>query len=110
MQKQIAQRNDEFRKAILTDPNHVDGKAVLTAGIAGLDTDELAEVLTEVKNFSDFSVDNDPHQEHDFGSVTIDGEKVFWKIDYYADEKLDQGTEDTLNSYRVLTIMFADEY
>ena len=110
MQKQIAQRNDEFRKAILTDPNHVGGKAVLTAGIAGLDTDALAEVFTLVKNFSEFSVDNDPHKEHDFGSVTVDGEKVFWKIDYYSDENIDCGTEDTLNSYRVLTIMFADEY
>ena len=107
----IAARNDEFRKAILTNPQHVGGKVVLTSGIASLDTDELAEVFTlEVKNFSEFSEDNDPHKEHDFGSVTIDGEKVFWKIDYYADEKLDQGTEDTLNSYRVLTIMFADEY
>ena len=106
----IAQRNDEFRKAILTNPQNENGKAVLTAGIAGLDTDALAEVLQAVKNFSDFSVDNNPHGENDFGSVTLDGEKVFWKIDYYADEKLDQGTEDTLNSYRVLTIMFADEY
>ena len=40
-------------------------------------------------------------EENDFGSVTLDGEKVFWKIDYYADEKHGlQGTEDTLNSYQ----------
>ena len=67
----IAQKNDEFRKAILTNPQHEGGKVVLTSGFAGLDTEELAEVLTLVKNFSDFSVDNDPHQEHDFGSVTL---------------------------------------
>ena len=108
MQKQIAQRNDAFRKAILTNPQHVGGKVVLTSTIA--ESDALAEVLQAVKNFSDFSVGNDPHQEHDFGAFTIDGEKVFWKIDYYADEDMDSGTEDTLNSYRVLTIMFTDEY
>ena len=106
----IAQKNDEFRKAILTNPQNEGGKAVLTAGIAGLDTDELAEVLTAVKNFSEFSVDNNPHGENDFGSVTVDGEKVFWKIDYYADKNIDCGTEDTRNAYRVLTIMFASEY
>ena len=110
MQKQIARRNDEFRKAILTKPQHEGGKVVLTCGIAGLDTAELAEVLTEVKNFSDFSVDNNPHGEHDFGSFTLNGEKVFWKIDYYADKNIDCGTENTLNAYRILTIMFAREY
>ena len=106
----IAEKNDAFRKAILTNPQHEGGKVVLTSGIAGLDTEELAEVLTLVKNFSDFSVDNNPHGENDFGSVTVDGEKVFWKIDYFLDAQLEQGTEDTLNAYRILTIMFASEY
>ena len=51
----IAQKNDEFRKAILENPQHENGKVVLTAGVAGLESDELAEVLQAVKNFSHFT-------------------------------------------------------
>ena len=36
-----------------------------------------------VQSFSNFTKDNDPHGEHDFGSFEIEGETYFWKIDYY---------------------------
>ncbi|SPF51049.1 conserved hypothetical protein [Candidatus Sulfopaludibacter sp. SbA4] len=42
-----------------------------------------------------------------------DGERVFWKIDYFADEAMEYGSEhpdDPTWSYRVLTIMLAAEY
>ncbi len=62
----------------------------------------------------DFSEDNDPHGEHDFGGFDIHGVgKVFWKIDYYADAKCEWGSEepsDITRCYRVLTIMRAEEY
>jgi hypothetical protein len=32
--------------------------------------------------FDTFTNDNDPHRERDFGSFDLDGEKLFWKIDY----------------------------
>jgi len=44
--------------------------------------------------------------------VEHDGEKIFWKIDYY-DRSLTKGSEDPSDSTRttrVLTIMLASEY
>ena len=36
--------------------------------------------------FDDFDADNDPRDEHDFGSFELEGEKLFWKIDLYERE------------------------
>ena len=50
--------------------------------------------------------------EHDFGDFEIEGERYFWKIDYYAPD-LDGGSEDPADpaqTARVLTIMCVDEY
>lgn len=53
---------------------------------------------------------NDPHGEHDFGSLTVAGKKVFWKIDYYQRDL--SGWCDPLSPEcrRVLTVMLAEEY
>ncbi|MEQ8826157.1 MAG: DUF3768 domain-containing protein, partial [Parvibaculum sp.] len=62
--------------------------------------------------FDDFTPDNDPHGEHDFGSVRIDENAIFWKIDYY-DRSMEAGSPDPADpevTTRVLTIMLADEY
>ena len=40
-------------------------------------------------------------------------EKLFWKIDYYADKSCTGGSEDAsdpAHCFRVLTIMLASEY
>jgi hypothetical protein len=71
----------------------------------------LAAVLA-VRSFSDFTVNNDPYREHDFGAFEIDGEKLFFKIDYY-DLKLEAHSPDAADAvvtHRVLTIMLANEY
>jgi hypothetical protein len=49
---------------------------------------------------------------HDFGSIEIDGETYFWKIDYYdlAMQFGSESPEDPEQTTRVLTIMRADEY
>ena len=60
----------------------------------------------------DFTEDNDPHGEHDFGSFEMAGEKFFWKIDYF-DLDLKFHSPDAANpdlTHRVLTIMLASEY
>ena len=49
--------------------------------------------------FDDFNEDNDPHREHDFGSFELEGEKLFWKIDYY-DLAGDFGSEDPTDPRR----------
>jgi hypothetical protein len=66
-----------------------------------------------VRSFSAFDRDNDPHAEHDFGSFESDGEQFFFKIDCYAANDMESGSEDPSDpeqTTRVLTIMRADEY
>jgi hypothetical protein len=42
-----------------------------------------ARILAAVQSFNTFDDGNDPWGEHDFGAIVIDGERVFFKIDYY---------------------------
>ena len=60
----------------------------------------------------EFSDDDDPHGERDFGVFEHQGQKLFWKIDYY-DLELAWGSPDPANpdvTTRVLTILLAEEY
>ncbi len=85
---------------------------VLTRGVVDQGAAFIVRALSAVRDFTDFSEDNDPHGEHDFGTVEVDGQKLFWKIDYY-DSTLTWGAEDPSDPTtcrRVLTIMLAEEY
>ena len=106
----IAERNDEFRKSVINSPRSTTGKCVLTQGIAAQDPVTLAHILHAVKIFSDFTPQNNPYCENDFGKVTLTGVDIFFKIDYYSDESMQYGTDDPLTSYQVMTIMLASEY
>jgi Protein of unknown function (DUF3768) len=71
-----------------------------------------ADVLLHVATFNDFTEDNDPHGEHDFGSFELCSRKFFWKIDYY-EKGMNTGAEDPADPFRtdrVLTVMLAEEY
>ena len=95
--------NDNFRSTF------VGGQVVMTAGVNALPIDTKARVLLAVQSFSNFTKDNDPHGEHDFGDIEIDGETYFFKIDLYEEPEVkDSNGEPVVN--RVLTIMLADEY
>ena len=97
----IAAINDKHRR-------NMEGCTV-TRGVAAMGED-FNQVFVKVRDFTEFNQDNDPYGEHDFGSFTVSGVKIFWKIDYY-DEAL-KGWCDPLSPdcNRVLTIMRADEY
>ena len=98
--------NDNFRSTF------VGGRVMMTAGVNALPLDTKARVILAVQSFSNFTKDNDPHGEHDFGSFEIERETYFWKIDYYALD-MDGGSQDPADpdvTTRVLTIMRADEY
>ena len=66
--------NDNFRST------YVGGKVVVTQGVDALPIDTKARVLLAVQSFSNFTADNDPHGEHDFGSFEIEGETYFFKV------------------------------
>lgn len=83
-----------------------------TQGIASLPSDQIRAVLKGVQSFSDFNPDNDPHGEHDFGSIKLEGTTFFWKIDCY-DRTRTFHSPDPSNpkvTVRVLTVMMASEY
>lgn len=84
----------------------------MTRGVSALDDVDRSAVMNRVRAFDDFEEANDPHGEHDFGAIEHNGEKFFWKIDYY-DRNLEQGSEDPSNpeeTTRVMTVMLAHEY
>jgi hypothetical protein len=98
--------NDNFRSTFLG------GRTVMTAGVNALPLDTKARVILAVQSFKNFTKDNDPHGEHDFGRFEVQGETYFFKLDYYALD-MDGGSEDPADpekTTRVLTIMRADEY
>jgi Protein of unknown function (DUF3768) len=98
--------NDNFRSTF------IGGQVVMTQGVDALPIDTKARLILAVQRFGEFSAENDPHREHDFGSFEVKGEKYFWKIDYFALD-MDGGSEDPADpekTMRVLTIMRADEY
>lgn len=99
--------NDNFRKTF------TGGQVFLTAGIDSMDAEDIANIMPLVQNFTDFTPDNDPYGEHDFGAFDYHGNKIFWKIDYYDRFNIHFASEnpaDTAITNRVLTIMLADEY
>ncbi|MEO8629066.1 MAG: DUF3768 domain-containing protein [Betaproteobacteria bacterium] len=103
----IRELNDAFRASL------TGGKVYTTDGISGEGPDFVATALDAVRTFDRFTRDNDPHSEHDFGSFEVDGQKLFWKIDYYDKGDSNFGAEDPSDpatTERVLTIMLAEEY
>ncbi len=103
----VAQLNDLCRTAI-----GIAGRVIQTCGIAALAPADQSAIREKVEAFSDFSSDNDPYGEHDFGAFDHNGEHIFWKIDYY-DRTLTQGSKDPSDpkqTVRILTIMLASEY
>ena len=104
--EKVRELNDRFRRTM------TGGRVMLTAGVDALPSDVKAVAIRRVATFSEFTADNDPHGEHDFGSFTLAGRKFFWKIDQY-DANMEFGSEDPADptkTTRVLTVMLASEY
>ena len=105
--RKIAALNDLCRKAM-----GIAGRMVQTTGITSLPLKDQSAIREKVETFNAFTPDNDPHGERDFGAFQHNGERIFWKIDYY-DTTLSKGSEDPTDpqqTVRVLTIMLASEY
>jgi hypothetical protein len=73
----IRELNGAFRRSFV-------GRAVMiTAGVETMPLDQRRSLLQKIRSFDAFSDDNDPHHEHDLGSIDEAGVRCFWKIDYY---------------------------
>lgn len=97
----IAVINDGFRR-------NMEGCTV-TRGVVAMGA-AANEVFVRVRDYSTFTKGNDPYGEHDFGSLKVAGEKIFWKIDYYNEDLSKWCDPLDPACRRVLTIMLAEEY
>lgn len=104
--KRIQHLNDRLRTT------GAGGKVMITTGIIDLDPETAARVLEAVRTYDDFGPGNDPWDEHDCASLTVDEAKVMWKIDYYERSGRVRSPDpaDPKLTLRILTIMLADEY
>ena len=98
--------NDDLRQHL------VGGGAVITPGIAALGRAAIDRIVKTIAVYDAFCHANDPYGEHDFGAFEADGEKIFFKIDYYDKTLTAQSPDpaDPAVTERVITIMLADEY
>ena len=114
--KNIATLNDYVRTKCMKqvfNRYEIPCKFLITQGVAALGPIAQIEISTMVRDYDDFTAGNDPYGERDFGAFTYEGEKIFWKIDYYDKHDAARGSEDPADpeqTLRVLTIMLADEY
>lgn len=87
-------------------------RVFITRGISELEPGLIRQIVQAVQSFNQFTPDNDPYGEHDFGRVIVAEHVIFWKFDYY-DLDLQMHSPDAADptvTARVLTIMLADEY
>jgi hypothetical protein len=109
----IRELNDEFRR----DPSLLGvriglDKLVVTRGVAAGGDAFVDRAMRAVRDYADFNERNDPYGEHDFGTFTLDGTELMWKIDYY-DSDLQYGSPNPADpdvTRRVLTVLLAEEY
>ncbi|EDM72519.1 hypothetical protein RAZWK3B_09716 [Roseobacter sp. AzwK-3b] len=102
----IRELNDRARQSFTSC------RVVITRGIAELGDDAVNQILAQVRSYDRFTPDNDPYQEHDFGSFRWGEVQVFWRWDYYDLEYSMHSPDpaDETVTARVLTVMLAEEY
>lgn len=108
----IREQNDSFRQGMITGGCPFPGTVVVTAGVHARGRDFETAVFLAVAKDTAFTEDNDPWGDHGFGVVEVNGDKLFWKIDFY-DRALEYGSPeptDPARTHRVLTILFPAEY
>lgn len=110
--KTIQEHNDRFRAG----DEEVLGNVVITAALMAHLRDQgqldMLGITNQLQRYNQFTEDNDPNGEHDFGIFVYAGETCYWKIDLfnptmttYPDDPIDLSA-----TRRVLTIMLASDY
>jgi hypothetical protein len=108
--EKIRRLNDAFRRVCGTP--HQKGRVLISQGVSLLSIEAQGSILNLVRTFDDFSEDNDSYEEHDFGAFDYDGERLFWKIDYYdeAGQEASEDASDPARTTRIMTVLFAHEW
>ena len=114
----IAAQNDAFRAHVCGGVPYPPGQALrgcllCTAAMAAEGEAFVVARCAAVAAQSEFPAEDDPDGLHDFGAVEVQGRRVWWKIDLYADETLHWGSErpdDPARTVRVLTILFPEDW
>lgn len=65
--ERIRTLNDTFRR---TGQN---GKIMMTQGISQMPLPKQAQLMSLIRQYDNFSTDNDPYGEHDMGSLKLHG-------------------------------------
>lgn len=110
-------KNDAFRRDLVKNANSM--KVFFAPNfVAYYDTNMpfFMKVLHTLIHLDEnhFNKDNDPHEEHDMAFFEVDGERFFFKIDYY-DESYQHfcGEENLLDDSkcnRVITVGHSSDY
>jgi Protein of unknown function (DUF3768) len=105
-QLRLAELNDHFRRT------GYGGDRFITRGVHDLGPAFVAKAIGVVGAFDRFNEENDPYGEHDFGVVFVDGERIYFKIDYYDRDRDGRSPDpaDTVVTTRIMTIMLAEDY
>lgn len=101
-----AKLNDQLRR------KGEEGKVFITRGIQALGCETAVQIVAAVREFDEFTPYNDPHSEHDFGTVCFGAHTIHWKIDYYdpSPTYVSEDPADESKTCRVLTIMLSQEH
>src|SRR3954449_1795175 len=98
--------NDNLRRSL------AGGVLMLTKGVVALGRAKQIAILDAVAAFDGFDAESDPYGEGDFGALQVEGERLFFKIDYFDRGLMGHSLDpaDPSITTRVLTIMLAEEY
>ena len=114
--EKIALLNDELRKKLITGElfkADSKDKAIITRGASVFANGmNRMQFLNNVALYRNFTEDNNPYGERDFGNFMYQKEKIFWKIDYKDNSMMYHSPDasDPSQTIRVLTIMKASEW
>ena len=113
----LANHNDQFRRhKCLGMPKTIQltGLIVMTQSLSALDPMFIMRARIAIGHLDVFEPDNDPERFHDFGSVEIEGQKVWFKIDLFeAGSGKRYGAETPDNpatTERVMTLMLPSDW
>lgn len=101
---ELAALNDQARSTLTACT------VFFTCGISDLNQD--ARILQLLKGYNDFTPENDPYGEHDFGAFDLGDVRIWWKFDYY-DLQMEHASPDPTDpgcTTRVLTILLPEEW